>query len=396
VIFDYLFLPVLFFIAGVAAWQDFKFGKIRNKWIIRGLVYGLAVFLIFFLWDLAAAPASRFFYLKILHRAADAPLPVFTVSFNYLKAAFINFLIAIPVGFLMWRFRAWSAGDAKLFFVFALLLPLNYYEQSYLPFFPAFALLGNIFIPVFVYFSAKALFFSIKILVKKARQGGLFAQALKDPKKKIISFFKLLLTFLIIFFFSQMLRLYFSALDFDSFFNQVVVLFAAFLLSRPLAKLLKNNQAVAGAAGVLVLAIGWGAVKFPDVLVAMLWQTFYLAVIFLIVIGALRYLLNFYIREREVQAIGVGELKKSCQICQHELEKIKKESPVIFKRVSENGGRLGEEELGLLKEFYRQKDQKTVDVYKSFPFGVWMAAGLALTVILRGSLLSLLARIVII
>ncbi|MBU2634963.1 hypothetical protein KJ841_00605, partial [Patescibacteria group bacterium] len=46
-ILDYLFLPLLFFIGLITSYQDFKEGKIKNKWIILGLIWGLGVYLLF-------------------------------------------------------------------------------------------------------------------------------------------------------------------------------------------------------------------------------------------------------------------------------------------------------------------------------------------------------------
>ena len=55
----------------------------------------------------------------------------------------VNSLFALVCGFLLFHFNLWSAGDAKLFFVLVLLLPLKYYFRHYIPLFPAFNLFLN-------------------------------------------------------------------------------------------------------------------------------------------------------------------------------------------------------------------------------------------------------------
>ena len=124
-ILNFLFLPVIFLIGAIISWQDFKTHKIRNKWIILGLVFGIIVYFLFFLWNLLGkSPVSNDYILKVI----------------------INAVISLFIAYAMWYFNLWPAGDAKLFFLFSFLLPLTYYRNSYLPLFPSFALLINIFI----------------------------------------------------------------------------------------------------------------------------------------------------------------------------------------------------------------------------------------------------------
>lgn len=141
-ILDFLFLPVIFFIGLVVSYQDFKESKIKNKWIILGLIWGLGIYILFLIWALAA--------------------PFTFILPSYILKVFINSAIALIIGYLLWHFNLWSAGDAKLFFVFSLLLPLKYYWKSALPYFPSFALLINIFIPAVVFLIGQNLFYFLK------------------------------------------------------------------------------------------------------------------------------------------------------------------------------------------------------------------------------------------
>jgi hypothetical protein len=65
---------------------------------------------------------------------------------SYLKDVLINFCIASVIGYSLWKFEIWAPGDGKLFIISVLLVPLKYYGTAHFPYFPAFALLINIFI----------------------------------------------------------------------------------------------------------------------------------------------------------------------------------------------------------------------------------------------------------
>jgi Flp pilus assembly protein protease CpaA len=144
---DYLFLPMIFLIGLITSYQDFRYGKIKNKWIILGLAWGLGIYLFFLVWGLISEPI---------------------ISFSYIFKVFINSFIALIIGYLLWYFNLWSAGDAKLFALFAFLLPLEYYWRTALPYFPSFVLLINIFIPVLVFYLIKYFVFLVKLLTEKS------------------------------------------------------------------------------------------------------------------------------------------------------------------------------------------------------------------------------------
>lgn len=197
-LFDYLFLPVLFGFLLYFSWQDFKYGKISNRLVVLGLVWGGGILLLALIWDLIAKPVSLFFYEKFLHVGADASRPVFTVSLNYLSKVGLNFLAAAAAGFAFWRLKIWKAGDAKLFMLVALLLPLKYYAVSYLPIFPSVVLLVNIFAVALFYMLLKKLCLE-KIFKTKELPGEKkniwpkFWQSLKEKKLLLNLLFSFLL-----------------------------------------------------------------------------------------------------------------------------------------------------------------------------------------------------------
>jgi len=385
-IFNYLFLPVLIFIAGITAYQDLKYGKIKNKWIVLGLTYGVVVILIFFAWDLVADPISKFYYLKIKGLATDAPMPVFKVSLSYFKIIATNFLISVIVGFFMWRTRAWSAGDAKLFFVFALLLPLEYYSKSYLPFFPSFALLINIFIPIFIFFSIRAAIFFIRSLFRNNKKKIIYeiGEKIKNDWLNIVGLF---IVFVLMFLFVRLLQQRLG--DFFYILKIPVpffVLILMFFVSRPLIKLLKNKYFLFSMIAAFLIILIYSLSFYPDYLLALLKQILFIVIIFMILIGLLRKVLDLYIQESGVKVVGLEELQTNHQVSQGFIQNLKdnREISSLLKRTD----RLTPEGLVVFKQWCVKNGIREVRVYKSFPFAVWMVLGLLITLILKGSLIS--------
>lgn len=232
-ILDYIFLPAVLLLGSVTSYEDCKYSKIKNKWILKGLVWALGVYSILALWLLLSDHLTLFYKAKNF------------MSFIYIYDSLINAFIALAIGYLIWYFDLWSAGDAKLFFVFSLLLPLTYYSRSYLPFFPSFALLINVFVPAMIF-----LFFQKIYIIFKDMLGRMVR--LRDPKnlwisvktyysknrnillKSSISFFLIFLTFQL---FRQMVQ---NQLKLNQIFSSIIFL-SFFGASGFLQKALKNN-----------------------------------------------------------------------------------------------------------------------------------------------------------
>jgi hypothetical protein len=136
----YVFLPSILALGLITSYQDIKFGKIRNKWIILALVYVILTY----------AVLIMFYSLKG------------TISPTYLAELGTNFIFTIMVGFGLWYFRIWTAGDGKLFIAYSALLPLSVYSNGYQKWIPSFTLLSNIFIPSLVIIIF-LMFFKIRI-----------------------------------------------------------------------------------------------------------------------------------------------------------------------------------------------------------------------------------------
>jgi len=114
------FLPGIIALGIITSFEDVRFGKIRNIWIILAVGYALIMHAV----------------LSVLNHGDISLIELCT-----------NFIFSVAVGFGLWYFRLWSAGDGKLFIAFSMLLPLSVYRLGYSKWIPSTTLLINIYIP---------------------------------------------------------------------------------------------------------------------------------------------------------------------------------------------------------------------------------------------------------
>lgn len=146
------FLPAIIALGIITSYEDIKFGKIRNKWIILALTYAVITYCILITYHYLTAGLNQHYLIELL----------------------TNTLFAVAVGFGAWYLGIWTAGDGKLFIAFSALIPLSVYTVGYQAWIPSITLLINIFI------SASLIMFVFMIF--KVRP--------KDIKKVFTSFFK--------------------------------------------------------------------------------------------------------------------------------------------------------------------------------------------------------------
>jgi len=226
---DYLFLPVLFLIGLITSYQDFKEGKIKNKWIILGLVWVLGIYFLLLIWAFLAPYLSQIFSKEFAFI-----LP------SYISKVFINSAIALVIGYLLWYFNLWSAGDAKLFFIFSLLLPLKYYWKTALPYFPSFVLLINIFIPALIFLMGQNLFYFLKS-ISVSKIAGFFSSGISKLKISYPTFLKNFFGFFLIFIIFQIIKNELANLFGQFGWWQASVLLLVTILRKSLNKVFQKN-----------------------------------------------------------------------------------------------------------------------------------------------------------
>lgn len=204
--FYYVSLGMILLVGIPTVWEDLKYKKIRNKWIVFGFLSGVLLFLVSYPFNL--------------------------VSLGYLLKVVINTLISLVAGFIVWKLGLWPAGDAKFFTLISFLLPLHYYKETYLNHFPSFVLLLNIFIP-FLFFLIFRSLFAFLSAPKAGLETALLNLNLKNAKKLFFN-----ITIGLLFYFLMSKFVFRSGPNLFSFF----VFFLAFLIINFLLDIYTNER----------------------------------------------------------------------------------------------------------------------------------------------------------
>ena len=378
-LFDILFLAPLFFVGSICCYTDIKYGKIKNKWILIGLIWVAFIY--------AALTIYTIFFLHCWE------------NINYLIKALINGFTAFFLGYLLWYFKLWAAGDAKLFTLFAFLIPLKFYSKSYFSYFPSLTLLINLFIPLIFWLMIKATISGIKEIPSKLKEfeqkNKLFSKEwLGKLGSKIWKAAKTFLTFLAIFIVMQMVMKKMSQALNKIVPNLSIIFLSFFLLYRYIFKFIQKNKFVTPITG--SIAVLYASYLLYSGQMNVLFNIFKMVFLFMIVIGFLRKFLDSYIEKKEVRKLKIKELKEGMMITEDILidfaKKFKeKDFKNKFGKISPDG--LSSEQVKFLKKLFSQEPEKEIKIYKTFPFSPFLMLGACITILTRDSLLSIILRI---
>ena len=122
------FLPTIIALGSITSYEDHKEGMIRNRYIVGAGVLGVLTYAFLALFGIA--------------------------SWADLGWQTVRALVALLIGFLIWQINWWSAGDAKLYAMFAFLVPAQTYTFVTTQYEPL-EILINALLPVFVWLFVK-------------------------------------------------------------------------------------------------------------------------------------------------------------------------------------------------------------------------------------------------
>lgn len=398
-----LFLPVLFFIGIITTYEDFKCGKVRNKWIIFGACWGIGIISFFLIWYFIASPVTHFYYLNILNYSSDYEVVVFTVSLSYLLKCILNMTVALIISFLMWQFNVWAAGDAKLFVVYSILLPMTFYWKSFFSFFPSFVLMINIFIPIFIYLLIGSILYYLKFIylrIKNKSQDNLSEkkqESKTDKRKKILETVKNMLImmtafiglFLIIKLFQAPIEKYTSI---NIFSIQVFIFAAVIIFSNSVIRFLVKPVVFKIVIITVAVLVCYGLIYSYDSTLETIRRTLIMMSIFIIVLTIFRRLINFHVLKTNIREVKIEDIKSRMSLFEDIMEEMKKDKKFYNKYIGRfYSGGLIPDQVEAVKKWIKdnRKEIKTVKIYKPFPFVPWMFVGVIVTIILKGSIFHL-------
>jgi hypothetical protein len=371
----FFLLPAILFIGLITSYQDFKFGKIKNRWILFGLIYFFIfhIFLLFF--------GSQYW----------------TIGNSYFGTLGINLLFAFLIGFGFWFISIWAAGDGKLFFVYSALIPLSAYSLNFKNFFPSFDLLINIFFVAFVF-----IFFSMFFQVPFQTLKKLTILSIKksfEPKQLFLRIINLFVLFWFV-------ELFLSFIHLNSNMLKIALPMALFLLI-PKKYEIKMKYILIGLF-ILRLIFDNSIYSFE-----FLKNFIFLLFAALLFRGFLENEANALGKELFNEEIKVSKLKIGMVLGVTIVKKDKKELPLLKKAKLEivkykgnyyvqqpksflsSTNFIGEEPEGLTKEHIRlikKMGFKKIRVTKTVSFAMFMFMGALLTLIIKGDFLSFLGK----
>ncbi len=260
----FLFLPALLVIGYMTSIEDLKTGKIRNIWVLLGLIYSTICYI----------------FLALINKMPQDPVILI-----------INFLISVIIGFSLYKFDLWSSGDAKLFMSYALLIPIGAHHKVFYKFFPSLNLLMSIFIPLTIFLLLNGL---LSFMKKKHLLGAL--NNIKEAfKKNKLGMLKTALGFTMIFLLTQMFRYEFTNFLSHYIFNNNLIFLVLFLAYKPLSYMFKKceNFILFGIFSFIILLLFMRAHSLAIVLEIL--ASIRLAIIVTVIFEACRNLFDLYI-----------------------------------------------------------------------------------------------------
>ena len=362
------FLIPLFVIGTICSWTDIKYGKIKNKWVGLGFVWVLVLYLSLFVYN--------YFF---IHQPENV---------GYLKDMVINGIISLGLGYILWNLKFMAAGDAKLFALYSFLIPPEFYAKSYYLYFPSFVLLVNIFIPIFLFLTVKAIGFAasrIFVWLKEVKPERFFERV------NILKFWQLTFKLLKMYIFFSLVFIVLQVVmnrsggllgGLSPGGNSTYLFLFLFFAYRLFFRLVSKNKFISF--GVVLAGIGCSAYLLLSGQSAVLLNTVKLSIIFMTAIGVISRLLDYYIEHREVRKVDVQDLKEGMFLSAKGLDE------ELRKKIGGSGkSELNLEQVELIRDFLKDKPAKELNIYKTFAMAPFVFLGALITVLTSSSIIAL-------
>lgn len=377
---DYFFVFLVLIFGAIITKGDLSRGKIRNVVIGAGLIAGLFGYIVAVVW--------------IYAMRSDA-------SLSYFFDVGVNFLISILCGYLLWHYKLWAAGDAKFFILLSFLVPLRFYENGYLPYFPSSALVINIFTPLFLLLLIKMcvdiLIHPYAFLKNEISSFSEYFAKTKERAGDTINYQRRILAvfavFLLTSFFIPLVK-YQAIMILSSRLTVILIVLSAFYYLQKYARkhierISKRRWFVVETSLFMFIYFILGFAYFRDLLLSALRMTIEIGGIFFIGFLIFRRFSNFHIKQNEVVIVQREDLNPKMVISEELMEVIK--SDMIF---SQTLGELypegiSKEQTELLKVWLAKNGKEDIPVYKTFSFAPYIFAGAIITIVLKQSAVHL-------
>lgn len=382
----YIFLIPLAILSFFVLKGDYSIGKIRNKIIIKGFIVGFVMYGIILLWTMLG-------YLEI------HPFNQMYFQWQYFADILLNMTAGIIMGYFFWYYGIWAPGDAKFFYLCIFLLPLDFYWKGYFMYFPASALLINIFI-----------FSAIIILVKGAKEGikkiipalnigiinaSFLLKICGTIKNKLLGrqILKVFLNIGIMFFMLLNVRgiLLKTLNEFSAEYSFIIFMVIFFLVNYILEKyFFQKKTATFILCGIVMFYVIYSFYYFPSDSTNVLYSSLIYMGVFKFITVVLKKISEFTISKHETMLIHADKLQEGMFPVEDLILNIKKDKEVGQKFGNFTASGLTDAQANLFKKFMKNTKNSEIIIYKAGPFSGFIVVGVVITVILNQSFAHLL------
>lgn len=375
-----MFIVGIIILGIITSYTDIRYGKISNKHILSGIIYAILI-------------NTLAFFSFEAH------------NWNAYLHYFISTTFTLLISFIFWNIGLWTAGDAKLFFVFNLLTPPDLINIGYKGMFYGLVFFTNIF--------GTMLFFFIFKLLIKIKKKEIFASIKKTFKIKDIA-----IIMLFIFAIGAIFRL-FSFEMYGNFFLGMLIIFIGYSVLESLV----GNKMVPT---LIIVALIRVIIDFKNIMSIEFLKQFLTLCLTLLIARFLLLRLSFYaftqkikvrdLKEKMFLAEDIwtmkitetNEARKSILKKQGITTEIKyqkqpienltifaylRNKPFFFKNYDKN--------LGLSKtniEWFENNKNNLkfhfIRVYETMPFAPFISVGVLTTILVKGDLFLFLIKLI--
>lgn len=368
-----LFIIPLILIGIITSISDIKSGKIKNSHLRFGYIYTLLLFIFLTIYSLVFVEQHT--------------------NLKYLFELVVNGTIAFVIGYLLWYFNLWAAGDAKLFPLYALLIPMEYYFKNHVPNFPSLTILTDTFIIISLALLLKIFLIifksSIKYLKKPYSLLSLIPKPiLKTIKKPFVAFSKNF-----IFSANLLILIQFLMINFPSIQNATIFKIPiAYLLFFPVQmylsrKLLKYKLSIIF---VSLFGLFCSVVMITTGHISTLIMALKMSVMFLLILGIVMQLINKYIDQKEIRIVKINDLKAGCFLAPQSLDlitaKIRQRVVTGDLYLSCSDG-LSKSQIKTIQRLFKNDTIQELYICHTFPFAPFMFLSFIFLIIFKESFL---------
>jgi Flp pilus assembly protein protease CpaA len=371
---NFLFLFPIAVIGLICSYTDIKYGKIFNKWISLGFLYILLLYLFLFSYNFSAGNEENIHYLLRLSA---------------------NGFTALLGGYILWHFKLWSAGDAKLFAVYSFLIPLSFYSKSHIILFPSFNLLINLFVPLlFILMGNKLLVLVKNGYSQRQRIKELVFLVRENVSKTTLSFFHAFLNYVFVLIALRLLIFLIESGPWSEILLNPFFIFGLLLLVMGRFSALRRKKRWLDFI-IYSTILSYGGLLVLQGQIYLLGNILKIALIFMILMGSIRQLLGSYAREREMRWEEIKDIGKGTILPKNEIYVISKK--LKAKKMEGEFGEIGasglnENQADIIKRLFTPDKGIRIMKPKTIPLAPFLFLSAVISISTMSSFLPLIAN----